>query len=267
MPERIADEPRLWTEDRIRGELRRFMKGRSEWPPYREFQRAGLKALRDNITRHGGARRWAGELGVRYVEHRPGYAPTWTEDRVREDLSIYLAGREQWPSREQFERDGQKLLRDAINRTGGPDRWAAEFGVPRANRLSGIRRGWAPEVVEAELKKLIGGSGRWPSRGEFHAAGLSSMLSSIYTHEGPEYWATRMSVKRHPGFVRLRRGFWTESRIREELGRFCAGREDWPTEREFISAGKRALYAAASRNGGIGHWAAALGLPRWRTRS
>ena len=75
-----------WPEDRIRRELRRFMSGRTEWPPYREFQRAGRKALRDNITHNGGARRWAEEIGVRYVEHRPGHAPIWTEERIREDL-------------------------------------------------------------------------------------------------------------------------------------------------------------------------------------
>lgn len=178
-----------------------------------------------------------------------------------------MAGRKQWPSREQFERDGQKLLRDAVNRTGGPDRWATEFGLPRPNRLSGIRRGWTPELVETELKKLIGGGRRWPSRREFQAAGLSSMLSSIYTHEGPEYWAQRIGVEQHPGFARTRQGFWTEDRIREELERFCAGRENWPTEREFVSADQRALYAAASRNGGIARWAAALGLPRRRNRS
>ena len=72
-----------WTEYRIRVELGRFLKGRTVWPPYREFQRAGLRTLRDTITRRGGARRWAQIMGVRYVDHRPGYAPIWTEERIR----------------------------------------------------------------------------------------------------------------------------------------------------------------------------------------
>jgi hypothetical protein len=76
----------VWTEARIREELRRFLKGRTVWPTYRDFQRAGLKALRDNVTRHGGAERWAKEMGVRYVRHRPGYAPVWTEERIRGEL-------------------------------------------------------------------------------------------------------------------------------------------------------------------------------------
>ncbi len=75
------------------------MKGRREWLTYREFQRAGSKALRDNVTRHGAARRWAADVGLPYVEHRPGYTPIWTEEHIREQLADYLAGREVWPSR------------------------------------------------------------------------------------------------------------------------------------------------------------------------
>jgi hypothetical protein len=124
----------------------------------------GTQSLHDNVTRRGGPRRWAADLGIHYVEHRPGYAPRWTEDRIREELPDYLAGRQLWPACEQFERDGRKLLRDAINRTGGSDRWAAEFRLPPPNRLSGIRRAWTPEIVEAQLRRLIGGRKEWPSR-------------------------------------------------------------------------------------------------------
>lgn len=255
-----------WTEDRVREELRRFLKDRTEWPSYRDFQRAGHKALRDNVTRHGGARRWAKEMRVRYVERRPGYAPIWTEGRIRGDLRDYLAGREEWPSREQFERDGRTALRNATNRMGGLDRWAAEFGLPRKDRRCGIRRGWTDEATYTELRKLIGDTARWPSRREFEAAGLYSMLTSIYRREGPDFWARRMGVKQRPTSGKPRAKSWTEDRIRLELGRFCAGRELWPTEREFVEAGKRALYSAASRNGGVARWATELGLTRRRIR-
>lgn len=255
-------DQRRWDDVRIRTELARFLAGRDEWPSYAEFQRAGRRALRDAITRAGGTVRWAAEMGVRHVEHRPGYAPIWTEERVRTDLAGYLAGRAVWPSRQQFERDGLTALRNAINRTGGPDRWAAELGLARRDRLSGIRRGWTPQVVEAQLIQLIGGGTRWPSRGEFERAGLGSMLVSIYRHEGPAYWARRMNVERPPSVGGHGRTVWTQERIRDELERFCAGRATWPTEREFLDAGHGALYRAASRQGGIGYWADQSGLPR-----
>jgi hypothetical protein len=264
----MASERRTsgWTEYRIREELEAFLRGRAVWPSYREFQRAGLKSLRDQVTHQGGAEQWAEEMGVRYVRHRPGYAPIWTEERIREELTDYLAGREVWPSRLEFERDGHTLLRSAVNRTGGPDRWAPEFGLTRATRLSGVRRGWTPELVEAELRKLIGDGTAWPSVREFRRAGLYSMLTSIYQHEGPEYWAARMGVAKRAGFRRPRRPVWTRRRIRDELRRFCAGRDWFPTEREFVDAGLSTLYRAASRNGGIPYWAGRLKLPRGRRR-
>jgi len=256
-----------WTDERIRKELRPFLADRTEWPTYREFERGGLKALRDAVTRAGGARRWARKMGVRFVRHPPGYAPIWTEDRIRHDLIEYLAGRSVWPSRAEFEQDGLTHLRNAVNRTGGPDRWAAEFGLPRQNRLSGIRRGWTREAIEATLRDFIGESDMWPTRRDFEQAGLSGLLSAIYTSEGPDYWARRFKVRRHRGASPSRRAIWTEQRIRQDLEAFCAGREVWPTEREFVGADRGLLYRAASRTGGIGYWADQLGLPRRRPRA
>ena len=253
-------------DDELAAALAQFLRDQTQWPTYRDFERAGLKSLRDKVTHQGGARHWAQRLGVSYVEHPPGHAPIWTDDRIRNDLRSYLAAKAQWPSRKQFERDGHKPLRDAVNRTGGPDRWAAEFGLPRSTLLSGTRRAWTPEVIETRLRELIGNGRRWPSRDAFYSVGLGGMLASIYTHEGPAYWAKRLGVEMRSGYMRPRPRRWTEDRIRDELTRFCAGREAWPTEREFIAAGKRPLYSAASRNGGVARWAAELGLPRHRSR-
>jgi hypothetical protein len=55
---------------------------------------------------------------------------------------------------------------------------------------------------------------------------------------------------------------WTNERIRAELMRFCAARKTWPSAREFKRARRTDLYVAASRYGGIGFWAAELGLAR-----
>ena len=114
----------------LREELEEFLAGYEEWPSYREFQRRGKKGLRDRVTQDGGARFWARKLGLAYVERSPGYAPVWTDERIRSDLSPFLSGRKVWPTRIEFEHAGLKPLRDAITRTGGPPRWAEEFGLP-----------------------------------------------------------------------------------------------------------------------------------------
>jgi Fic family protein len=53
---------------------------------------------------------------------------------------------------------------------------------------------------------------------------------------------------------------WTDARIERELRAFVAGRSRWPTLAEFRAAEKDALYAAASRVGGIGRWRSIVGL-------
>lgn len=53
---------------------------------------------------------------------------------------------------------------------------------------------------------------------------------------------------------------WTESKIERELRAFLSERSAWPSPREFKAEGKGALYAAASRNGGIGRWRRMLGM-------
>jgi Fic family protein len=53
---------------------------------------------------------------------------------------------------------------------------------------------------------------------------------------------------------------WTETKIEQELRVFLADRSAWPPIGEFRAEGKGALYAAASRNGGIGRWRRLFGM-------
>ena len=73
--------------------------------------------------------------------------------------------------------------------------------------------------------------------------------------------ATRYRLAQQPSPAQRR---WTSERIRHELGRFCDGREAWPSAQEFKAEGHWDLYVAASRYGGIGFWSAELGFPRER---
>jgi hypothetical protein len=59
------------------------------------------------------------------------------------------------------------------------------------------------------------------------------------------------------------RRHWTPDRIRRELEAFCRDRSAWPTAAEFKTARRGDLYVAASRYGGVAHWASELGLHRF----
>jgi len=62
------------------------------------------------------------------------------------------------------------------------------------------------------------------------------------------------------GSKRGRPPVWTETKIEQELRAFLAGHSTWPSPKEFQAAGKGALYAAATRNGGIGRWRRIVGM-------
>ena len=259
---RGSQEP--WTDARIRGELTDFLQEATEWPSYRDFQRAGRQKLRDEVTRSGGARLWARRLNLPYPERNPGYATRWTEERVRRDLAEFLRGRGQWPSRLEFEAAGRKPLRDAVRRLGGPEPWAAEFGLPLQNLKFGSRRAWTDGRIEAELRRLLDGRDTWPTRSEFERAGLSAVAAAVVHGRGTAYWARFFGMKPPPRAGISRPRMWTDERIRAELKRFCGGRTTWPTEREFLDAGESALYNAACHYRGARYWADDLGLVRKR---
>jgi hypothetical protein len=249
-----------WTPERIREELDAFLAGRSDWPSYRDFQRAGRRTLRDVITRMGGARAWAATMGVAYVERPPGYAPVWTDERIERELREFLRERVTWPSRKEFEAAGRKSLRDAVRRTGGPERWAALVGAVRPDERAGSRRVWTPARIEEELRPLVLRTEGWPTRRQFHEAGLGSMRTAIHHFEGAAYWRQRMGVPQADRPHGGGRRDWTEERIEAELRRFCAERGRFPTAAAFEAAGLGRLYRAASRSGGIARWKRQLGF-------
>lgn len=53
---------------------------------------------------------------------------------------------------------------------------------------------------------------------------------------------------------------WTDAKIERELRDFLSERSVWPTAGEFQAEGCGPLYAAASRNGGIGRWRRIVGM-------
>jgi hypothetical protein len=255
----VARAANAWTPERVEAELREFLDGKDEWPSYRDFVRAGRKRLRDETTRLGGAEAWARRIGVAYPRRLPGYPPRWTEQRVRRELVGFLSGHREWPSARTFDGSGRSALRRAVTRTGGPERWAAEFGLALSTRRSGSRRRWTPEALESTVRPLVDRLGRWPTKAEFRAAGLESALTAMYRFEGINEWRERLGAgPRRPRSASARR--WSDERLERELREFCRGRSSWPTEREFLAAGRGRLYRAASLYGGIASWQRRLGL-------
>jgi len=266
-------KPRVtrWDDEAIRTVLREFLRGRSEWPTYRDFDRAGLKGLRDSINHHGGATKWAREFGLTGGDRPHGGAPRWTDERIRDVLTTFLAGRDSWPTRAEFDGAGLGALREVLRRDGSGDRWASEFGMRRRVRKSPaprrrtpprqIRRRrewplWTRTTIRIELERFLAGRHEWPSYSEFIAAGKNGLHKAVLAHGGSQAWAKEMGVV----WVDRRAAIWTDDRVRTRLAALLDGRASWPTEAEFAAAGEAPLLAAVRRHGGTEKWAREFGL-------
>jgi hypothetical protein len=131
----------------------------------------------------------------------PGYTEDkirrrWTDERIRATLNLYLRQKSGWPTPEEFRADGFGQLRDAITRSGGIDRWLAEFGLPEPHHCRGTRTWWTDERIEAELRRFAAGHEVFPTRREFRHAGETALLGALHRHGGIVLWAARLGLPR-----------------------------------------------------------------------
>jgi hypothetical protein len=206
---------------------------------------------------------------------RSGRGKRWDEDSIRAALDELLAGREVWPTCEEFAAIGAKHLREVIGRGRGARWWAAEMGLPGGDRPSGGVRRWNEERIRATLTEFLAGRTTWPSWSEFNAAGLHAFREALRYYGGPERWAREMGVTLEAPARPFRSPRprpaapaidtwpqWTDERIASELAAFLAGRRDWPRHVEFVEADRKRLYQAILRHGGTRRWAKRMGAAR-----
>ena len=159
---------------------------------------------------------------------------------------------------EEYERVAQSVLDLATLLPGGsgsPLRLTA--GQERA--LTALRVQGRREFTRGEYEQVAGlarsGAGRDLRRLVEHG-----LLTVRGTGRSTRY--VLQAVERPAGETprRGRPRSWTDARIERELRAFLEGRTDWPAPAEFAAAGRRSLYTAASRAGGIGRWRRIVGF-------
>lgn len=252
-----------WSEAQLREALRTFLAGRTRWPSFPEFQAAGLALVYKQVERHGGARRWARLLDLRYVPPR-AEGEKWPEDRIHAELRLYLAGKTVWPGWNQFRRDGRGLLRSAVKWTGGPERWAPEIGIDLPANAWQVEH-WSYARLKADLASFTQGRTEWPVAQEFKAAGLGRLYQAIMRANAREQLASELGLYLHPDRVNVKKDRWTEPAIKAALDQLLEGRTIWPTRREFCEAGLRGLDETLCITGRRDAWADRYGL-RMRRR-
>jgi DNA-binding transcriptional ArsR family regulator len=134
-----------------------------------------------------------------------------------------------------------------------PQQVPARIDLKPAQRqaLAQLSDGRLPELTRGAYQELTGMS---RSQAAYDLADLveAGILERVGGGRSTRYRLARQETRAQ------RR--WTDERIRAELAQFCNGRATWPSATEFKAAGHADLYVAASRYGGVGFWAAELGL-------
>lgn len=193
-----------------------------------------------------------------YAEDRPAYYEALRSVRRRTFnmefwLEYFLRG-----LAEEYERVASTVA-DLSQLAAGGDRDPIRLTSSQQNGLARLRlegrREFARRDYEAaagvsrstagnELRTLV-------QHGVLTIRGSSSATRYAFAGlGGPASGTTR------PG----RKPKWTDHSIEKALRVWLDGRSGWPSYDEFVLEGKRDLYAAASRNGGIARWRKIMGL-------
>ena len=256
-----------WDEESIRHALVEFVDGWDRWPTCEEFTVGGAKGLREVISRLHGPAWWAREMGLPGGDRPLGGVRRWTDERIHAALADFFGDRSTWPTSREFDEAGLHALREALRHYGGPERWSREMGVRWTASLRAPSRRepperlsappqrpwpkWTEHTITVELERFLMGRRDWPRHVEFVAAGQKGLYHAVLKHGGTHAWAARMGVE---WIDRRGNRRWTETRIRQDLAEFLSGRDVWPTRKEFIDEGHRALFDAMRRFGGVEQW-------------
>jgi hypothetical protein len=123
-----ARGPYRWTDETLEGELRRFTRGRTEFPTAREFADEFRSDLRGAVSELGGALFWSEVIGLPLPPSRQR-SSYHTSDAVREARAI-IKSLGYLPGEPTLRRMGHGRLATRVRNTrGGASGFAAEHGL------------------------------------------------------------------------------------------------------------------------------------------
>jgi Fic family protein len=193
-----------------------------------------------------------------YAENRTAYYEALRSVRRRTFnmefwLEYFLRG-----LAEEYERVASTVLGLGELATGA-DKAPLRLTISQQNGLARLRLAGRREFTRRDYEAAAGVS-RSGAGNELRALVRHGVLnvhgrgaSTTYAFAGS---AGATAAATRPG----RRTAWTEQTIERELRAWLDGRSSWPSYGDFVAAGKRDLYAAASRNGGVARWRRVVGL-------
>jgi hypothetical protein len=141
-PNHSAGSRRIWDHQRLEQTIGPLVKYLGRWPTKSEFRKAGLESAQAAVYRYGGVEYWREHFSVSAnAQHGPvPNRRVWTEQRIERELAAYCAGRSEWPTEQEFIRDGKGRLYKAASLHGGVRRWQERLHLrPPRRSYTGAR--------------------------------------------------------------------------------------------------------------------------------
>jgi DNA invertase Pin-like site-specific DNA recombinase len=195
-----STETGRWSEQRVRAELQTYVRGKTEWPSWREFSADGLEKLRRAVNWHGGAGRWASEFGLQFAPRRC-QRKRWTDAHITDALIRFVGTRRDWPPRSEFQAAGLDRLYEVINRLNARERFASELGLHLPTGTKYFKKRWTDPAIKAVLDELVRERDTFPSYSDFRKAGLLNLYATLIHAGTRDDWARRyrLPLKRPKG--------------------------------------------------------------------
>jgi hypothetical protein len=142
---------------------------------------------------------------------------------IRRELEAFLPGCETFPQYPVFRASGRRGLWQAMAKRGGPERFAAEYGLPYRRKARAI----GDAEIRARLRTAMRGSDLpcWPSRQWLTERAGRELVTAIDRSGGAPRWAHELGIP----FRHLRGHRWTPDTIAAALEPLLAGRSTWPS--------------------------------------
>jgi hypothetical protein len=178
----------------------------------------------------------------------------WTEDSIRRELEAFLPGFDTFPQYPVFRATGRRGLWQAIAKCGGPERFAAEYGLAYQRKAHAI----GDAEIRARLRATLRGSDVtcWPSRQWLADRGGRELVAAIDRTGGVRRWAAELGLP----LEHARGQRWTPDTIAAALEPLLVGRSRWPSRLTFKRAGLSGLWWAIHQGEGHAAMAARHGL-------
>jgi Fic family protein len=187
-----------------------------------------------------------------YAENRPAYYEALRSVRRRTFnmeswLEYFLRGLV-----EEYERVAS-TVEDLSQFITGSDQAPLRLTRPEQNGLTRLRLDGRHEFTRRDYEHVTGVSRPVAAR-ELKALVQHGMLTVRGAGPNTSYLFSGSVEPTAEPVKAGRPAKWTDASIERELRTWLGDRSTWPSAQEFAAAGKRTLYAAASRNGGIDRW-------------